>query len=129
MKKILVVDDDQTIRDLFRRSLKNEGYEVLVAKNGEECLSTFEKEEPNTIKVVFLDLRMEGIAGENTFERIKEINKDIPVVIITGYGTYPEKLRLFRKKVDRYISKPFDMEFIKMFIRNKINWGINKKDG
>jgi DNA-binding NtrC family response regulator len=120
MKKILVVDDDPTIRDLFRRSLRNEGYEVLDAKSGEECLSILKKEEPHTIKLVFLDLKMEGIAGENTFERIKEIHKDLPVVIITGYGTYPEKLRLFRKKVDRYISKPFDMEFIKMLIRNKM---------
>lgn len=120
MQKILIVDDDQTIRDLFQRSLKNEGYEVLAAKSGEECLSILEKEEPNTIKLVFLDLRMEGIAGENTFERIKEIQKDLPVFIITGYGTYPEKLRLYEKKIDRYISKPFNMEFIKMLIRNKM---------
>lgn len=123
MKKILVVDDEPTIRDLFQRSLKNEGYEVLAAKNGEEGLSILEKEEPHTIKLVFLDLRMEGIAGENTFERIKEIDKDLPVVIITGYGTYPEKLRLFRRKIDRYISKPFDMEFIKILIRNKMKPG------
>lgn len=123
MNKILVVDDDQTIRDLFRRSLKNEGYEVLEAKSGEECLSILEKEEPDAIKLVFLDLRMEGIAGENTFERIKKIDKDLPVFIITGYGTYPEKVRLFRKKIDRYISKPFDMEFIKILIRNKMKPG------
>ena len=120
MKKILVVDDEPTIRDLFHRSLRNEGYEVLDAKSGEECLNILEKEEPHTIKLVFLDLRMEGIAGENTFDRIKEFDKDLPVVIISGYGTYPEKLRLFRKKIDRFISKPFDMEFIKILIRNRM---------
>jgi len=120
MKKILVVDDDRTIRDLFQRSLKSEGYEVLYATSGEECLSVLEKEGAGAVKLVFLDLRMEGIAGENTFERIKEINKDLPVFIITGYGTYPEKIRLFSKKIDRYISKPFDMEFIKILIRNKM---------
>jgi len=120
MDKILVVDDERTIRDLFQRSLKNEGYEVLTAKSGEECLSILEREEPNSVKLVFLDLRMEGIAGENTFERIKAIDTDLPVFIITGYGTYPEKLRLFSKKIDRYISKPFDMEFIKILIRNKM---------
>lgn len=120
MKKILVVDDEPTIRDLFRRSLRNEGYEILDAKSGEEGLNILEKEEPHAIKLVFLDLVMGGMGGENTFERIKEIDKDLPVVIITGFGTYPEKLRLFRKKVDRFISKPFDMEFIKTLIRNKV---------
>lgn len=117
MAKILVVDDEVIIRDLFKKVLSREGHEVLTAATGEECLKTIEKEGADNIHMVFLDLKMPGIGGEKTLEELRRLYKELPVVIITGYGTLQELMILLKKDIAGYIDKPFDSEYVKLLVR------------
>ena len=80
---ILVVDDEESIRNLMRMTLELDGYEVSTAADGPTALDIFEKENP---EVVLLDVRLPGMSGIEILDRIKAINQDAEVIIITGHG-------------------------------------------
>lgn len=89
MKKILVVDDEPNIRDLYREEFEGLGFAVVTAACGEEALSILEvqmKSEP--FSLVTLDMRMAGIDGIETLRRIKKAHSTLAVVIVTGYEEY-----------------------------------------
>ncbi len=81
--KILVVDDEAVIRNLFKRVLETKGHQVTVAKDGSEALDRI-KEEP--FDVIFLDIVMPGIDGPTTCQTIGKINPEAKIIMITGYG-------------------------------------------
>ena len=89
-EKVLVVDDEFDIRDLLSRFLTEEGYEVILASNGEEALELAERENP---QVILLDIWMPGFSGIETCKRLKENEKTrfIPVIVATAlWDTYAE---------------------------------------
>jgi len=124
MPKVLIVDDDFIIRDLFKRVLSEEGFEVLTAETGEECLKIISMEGPQNINAVFLDLKMPGIGGENTLAVLKKVYKNLPIVVITAYGAFLERSEEIKKQVVQYVPKPFDIDEIKSILREKIIPGI-----
>ena len=79
---ILVVDDEEAIGRLFKGTLERSEYQVSQAFNGEEAMWHLERSD---FALIFLDLRMPGMDGVETFRRIREINTQVPVVIITGF--------------------------------------------
>ena len=79
---ILVVDDEEAIGRLFRGTLEQGDYEIVLVSNGAEALEAMEKYE---FDLIFLDLRMPGMNGAETFGRIRQVDSRVPVVIITGY--------------------------------------------
>ncbi|MEA3307858.1 MAG: response regulator [Elusimicrobiota bacterium] len=81
MSKILVVDDDLTVRKICSGVLKQKGYKVLVASGGEEALSILKKTQ---VDAIILDLIMPGISGFEVFEKIRDLSKKIFVIILTG---------------------------------------------
>ncbi len=81
-KKMLIVDDEEPVRDLVSRVLERRGYEVRVAREGSEALQLIEEEVPDCI---LLDLKMPGMDGPETLKRVRERWENIPVVILTGY--------------------------------------------
>ena len=120
----MVVDDDFIIRDLFERALGREGYEILTADTGEKCLEVIAKEGVENIKLVFLDLKMPGIGGMSTLRVLKSCYDKLPVIVISAYGNLPTQIEVVKKNVVQYISKPFDIEYIKIIMRNAITPGI-----
>lgn len=80
---ILLVDDQKDYRDTMELWLKSEGYIVEVAASGEEAIDLIKREKK---KVVFLDIKMPGIDGVETLRRIREFNKEIPVIMVTAHG-------------------------------------------
>jgi DNA-binding response OmpR family regulator len=106
VKKVLVVDDELEIRDLLSKFLAEEGYEVIVASNGEEAIELAKSESPN---VILLDIKMPGIDGIETCRilRAQEQTRFIPVIMITGFGTTtPEATDA---GADDIIFKPFNL--------------------
>jgi DNA-binding response OmpR family regulator len=112
MKRILVVDDEESIRQLYKEELEEEGYEVELAERGEEALEKISRSKP---QVVILDLKMPGMGGLEVLERIREQDKDLPVIICTAYGEYKSDLATWAS--DAYVVKSSDLTELKGVIR------------
>jgi two-component system response regulator (stage 0 sporulation protein F) len=112
MKRILVVDDEEGIRQLYKEELEDEGYEVELAEGGEEALEKISTVKPDA---VILDLKMPGMGGLEVLERIREQDKDLPVIISTAYGEYKSDLTTWAS--DAYIVKSADLTELKRVIR------------
>jgi len=101
--KILVVDDQESMRVLLQDMLEVIGYEVTLAEGGEQALGILGESE---FDLVLSDLNMPGMDGTALLRSIKSSRPDLPVVIITGYGTFHTEKRVMREGADGYISKP-----------------------
>ena len=112
MKRILVVDDEEGIRQLYQEELEEEGYKVELAERGEEALEKISKAKPDA---VILDLKMPGMGGLEVLERIREQYKDLPVIISTAYGEYKSDLTTWAS--DAYVVKRADLTELKRVIK------------
>ncbi len=105
MKKIMVVDDEPDTVDLVKLVLETEGFEVIPAYSGRECLEKLEKEKPDAI---LLDIMMPAMDGWEVFKIIREKYKELPVAMLTIRNQDIDKmLGLHVLKADDYITKPF----------------------
>jgi DNA-binding response OmpR family regulator len=100
---ILVVDDDPDIRELVKQLLDRRGFDVMVARDGQEALKLFFDRRPD---LVVLDVQMPVLDGWKTLERIRELS-DVPVVMLTARASELEKTRGLRGGADDYVTKPF----------------------
>lgn len=80
--KVLLVDDEEDFRKLLAFWLKSKGYSVITASNGEEALKLVSQESPS---LIFMDLNMPVMNGTDTLKKLRESNKDVPVIIISSY--------------------------------------------
>jgi DNA-binding response OmpR family regulator len=101
--KILVVDDEQLYRHLVQVNLESEGYEVISAANGEECLDTVSNKHPD---LVILDVMMPKLDGFSTLERIRQFS-EVPVIMLTGKNEEQDRVRGLNAGADDYVAKPF----------------------
>lgn len=104
-KKILIIDDEENIRLLYQIELEDEGYEVIVASNGEEGLQKFDRYKPD---LVALDIRMADSNGLDTLKLIRERSRDIPVILCTAYEEYKQDFRSWAS--DAYIVKSSNLD-------------------
>jgi DNA-binding NtrC family response regulator len=102
-RRILVVDDQESMRSLLKDMLEVIGYDVMLAEGGEEALHLMEA---NQFDLVLTDLNMPGMDGTALLKAIKTTRAELPVVIITGYGTFHTEKRVMREGANGYISKP-----------------------
>ena len=115
MTKILVIDDERSIRNSMKDILQYEGYEVVLAENGMEGLVSVKSEKPD---VVFCDIKMPKMEGIEVLERIKEFSADTPVIMISGHGTIDTAIEAIRKGAYDFIEKPLDLNRIQITIKN-----------
>jgi len=101
--RILVVDDEESQREMLAGHLKNEGYAVTTAESGESALEICKK---NFFEVALLDLRMPGLSGLDLLNRLKEINPDTTSIIITAYGSIESAVEALKSGAFDYITKP-----------------------
>jgi DNA-binding response OmpR family regulator len=106
MPHILVVDDDDHIRELVTLFLEREGFEVKQAADGVEALASMEREPAD---LVVLDIMMPSMDGWELCERLRE-QFDVPLLMLTAKGETSQKVRGFRLGADDYLVKPFDPE-------------------
>ncbi|MDH3964654.1 MAG: response regulator [Deltaproteobacteria bacterium] len=114
-EKVLVVDDEFEIRDLLSRFLTEEGFEVILASNGEEALELAERENPH---VILLDIWMPGFSGIETCKRLKENEKTrfIPVIVATAlWDTYEEAVEA---GAEDFVTKPFNLAEISFRVKS-----------
>ena len=115
MTKILVIDDERSIRNSLKDILQYEGHEVVLAENGMEGLVSVKSEKPD---IVFCDIKMPKMEGIEVLERIKEFSADTPVIMISGHGTIDTAIEAIRKGAYDFIEKPLDLNRILITIKN-----------
>lgn len=115
MAKILVIDDERSIRNSMKDILSFEGHEVSIAENGLEGLVAVKTNKP---EVVFCDIKMPKMEGIEVLERIKEIAPETSVVMISGHGTIDTAIEAIKKGAYDFIEKPLDLNRILITIKN-----------
>jgi len=110
---ILVVEDGKSQREMLRDFLKDEGYEVLEAENGEKALKKIKE---NYLDLLLLDYRMPGIDGMKVLEKVKRINPVIDVIMMTAYGTIETAVNAMKAGAADYITKPIELQELLILI-------------
>ena len=116
--RILIVDDEAIMRDSLNDWLMEDGYEAVAVEDGQKAIEIVRSQPFN---VVLCDLKMPGMDGIETMQKIKEINKDLPVIIITAYATVNTAVESMKQGAYDYIVKPFDPEEVSHLIRKIIS--------
>jgi signal transduction histidine kinase len=115
--KILVVDDERSIRDGVERVLKRMGCEVRTAPDADKALEILDKE---AVTVAILDLKMPGMDGMELHQRIREIDERIVVIIITGYATIETAITAMKQGAYDFIPKPFEPDHLKIVVNRAL---------
>jgi CheY-like chemotaxis protein len=108
MPKVLVVDDDESLRLLYSRELAEEGYDVETVSSGQEAIDSIKCSRPDA---VILDIKMEGMDGLSVLDLIMEHDKTIPVVLNTAYSTFKSDFSTW--SADAYLVKSSDLSELK----------------
>jgi CheY-like chemotaxis protein len=112
MKKILVVDDEESIRYLYKEELEEDGFVVELAKNGKEALELLRLFQPDLIT---LDIKMPVMDGIEALKHIREIDRHLPVILCSAYGEYKQDFTTWAS--DAYVVKCADLTELKNTIR------------
>lgn len=112
MKKILVADDEMSIRLLYSEELKEEGYDVYLAANGKEALEIVDTV---PLDLVILDIKMPEMDGIEALRQIKERRPDLPVLLSTAYGEYKQDFATWAS--DEYLVKSSDLEDLRAAVK------------
>jgi two-component system cell cycle sensor histidine kinase/response regulator CckA len=105
---ILLIDDEKMILNVGLELLEELGYTVLSAMSGQEAIDVFQKDQDN-IDLVIMDMIMPGMGGGETFDRLKEINPEVKVLLSSGYSINGQATKIIRRGCDGFIQKPFNM--------------------
>lgn len=109
MTRLLLIDDERPILEVLETSLASEGYDVVTAETSEEGLRIFEKE---GIKLVLTDIRMPGINGIEVLKRVKAIDEEAEVVVVTGHGDMDSAIAALHHGASDFITKPIRDEVL-----------------
>ncbi len=115
--RVLVVDDDPNTRYLIEVFCRGEDYEMQMASNGKEAIEIIQQ---GNINVVVTDIRMPEISGEAVLDAVQKFNPEIPVIIMTSYGTIEDAVRFLQAGAHDYITKPLTREAFCLRIRRAV---------
>jgi signal transduction histidine kinase len=118
-ERILIIDDEDAVRNVLGLSLSHLGYQVDTASSGLEGIELF-KEALNKYSLVILDLLMPGLSGEETFNRLRIIDPTLPVLIVSGFSSEHVVTRVLEDGARDFIQKPFSIEVLSEKVRGCI---------
>jgi DNA-binding NtrC family response regulator len=127
MKKpfILLIDDDPSLRRVIEYSLAESGYSVLPAASGEEGLALFQKE---PCDAVITDITMPGISGMEVLVKVRKADPNVPVIVITAYGTIESAVSAMKQGAFDYITKPFNRDELRITLERALKMGRLEKE-
>ncbi len=105
MKRILVVDDEESIRLLYQEELQDQGYEVILAGDADEAIIKFTEMSPH---LVILDIKMPGLSGIDLLRTLREQSRDVPIILSTAYGEYKQNFETWAS--DAYVVKSANLD-------------------
>jgi len=115
--RILVVDDEKSMRDLLSITLAKEGYDVLTAAGGEPAIEALHRE---SVDAVITDLRMPKVDGLQVLRVAKEISPDMAVIVITAVASTETAVEAMKLGAYDYITKPFKLDEVNLIVRNAL---------
>src|SRR5438874_772253 len=115
--RILVVDDERSMRELLAIVLRREGYDVLLAENGRAAIELLERE---PVDLLISDIKMPDVSGVEVLRAAKRIDQDILGIMITAFASMDTAVEAMRLGACDYSIKPFDIDLLKMKVREKI---------
>lgn len=117
-ERVLIVDDDESVRWVLKRSLEKEGYEVCLAKDAEEAMVRIEE---GDVVAALVDIRMPGMSGLDALEKIHSEDESISVIIMTAQATMQNAVEAMRRGAFDYITKPFDLDKVNLLVKKAID--------
>jgi CheY-like chemotaxis protein len=114
------VDDEDMIIEIAEELLKAMGYKVLLARSGKEALEIY-KENQENIDIIVLDIIMPGMGGSEVYDRVKEIDPDVKVLLSSGYSMEEKAKEILKRGCNGFISKPFKMRLLSQKIREVLD--------
>lgn len=114
MNKILVIDDEESARELLKLTLEADGFEVSTAEDGWKGLAVYETFQP---EVVLTDIKMPGIDGIEVLRRLKQLNPDVEVIVITGHGEMELAIEALQLEASDFINKPISDQALSVALR------------
>jgi len=122
---ILIIDDEETLSYFLKQSLSEEGHEVLLARTGGEGLRVLGE---NEVDLVLLDLKLPDIEGSEVLKEIKSSGGEMPVMMLTGYGTIDSAVEAMRLGAYDYIEKPPDLAALKLIVARALeSWALRQE--
>jgi DNA-binding NtrC family response regulator len=115
---ILIVDDEEGMRDSLCELLARDGYQLVTANDGYQALKQVQQIDVN---LILLDVMMPGIDGIETLKRIRNINEQAPIIMITGYGTIESAVKAMKFGANDYITKPFAVRNLRKTIKESLD--------
>ena len=113
---VLLVDDEDMIIDVGQEILKTLGYEALIARSGKRAIELYEKKQ-GKIDIVILDMIMPEMGGGVTYDRMREINPDVKVLLSSGYSINGQASEILTRGCNGFIQKPFNMKELSQELR------------
>jgi two-component system response regulator (stage 0 sporulation protein F) len=117
MIKLLIVDDEKGIIGALKEFFEYRGFSVKAVGSGEEALAAIKEDKPG---IIFLDIRMKGMSGIETLKHIKDIDKNIKVIMLTVHNEKEIIGRAGEIGADGYITKPFRIDYLEEVVINKV---------
>lgn len=114
MRHVLVVDDEPKMQRVLEIMLKRMGLEVTCASNGNQALEVLETE---TIDLIMSDLRMPGMSGIELMQAVRNLGNDVPVIIMTAYGSIDSAIEAMKLGASDYIVRPFEIDALEIIVR------------
>lgn len=116
--KILMVDDEPNMRALFKKILAKEGYQIETASSGEEAVKLLDKE---PVDLVISDLKMDEMDGLQLLRKVKERMPDIPVILLTAFGTIESAVMAMKEGAFDYLTKPVNNDEVKLVVKKALD--------
>ncbi len=113
-ERVLIADDDESLRWVLKKALEKEGIETALAKDGNEAL---ERLKEGDISIVLMDIRMPGMGGFEALDKIRSSGDGPSVIIMTGQATMQNAIEAMRRGAFDYITKPFDLDEVNILVR------------
>ncbi len=118
-EKILVVDDDDSLRRMMEYTLQQSGYKVSVASDGEEALAAVRKEQP---RLIVTDLKMERMGGFELLNHVRRDYSDILVIMVTAFGSVESAVEAMQLGAHDYLVKPFSREALRLAVQRALSY-------
>ncbi len=117
-KTILIVDDEEALREALVKILEDDGYEVIAAESGERAIEILHD---YPVDLMLTDIRMPGMSGIDLLKKVREIHHTLGVIILTGYGEIESYIEAMHFGALEYVSKPFKMNELKFIVNKLLN--------